>query len=75
MESLGKRADRAGNIITDYATGANLFGRPARCSTFFLPAIPYGSRRREVPIDFIIPLISPAFTGDNKDYLPEKYWR
>lgn len=58
MESLGKRADKFGNIIEDYDTGAAVFGEAGTDSQHsFFQQIHMGTGI--IPVDFIIFLKSP----------------
>lgn len=64
MESNGKRVDRDGNVIDDYATGPIVFGEPGTNGQHaFYQLIHQGTRL--VPADFIAPVHSHNPIGDH----------
>jgi glucose-6-phosphate isomerase len=68
MESNGKRVDRAGRPITDYATGPVIWGEPGTNGQHaFYQLIHQGTRL--VPSDFIAPIETHNPIGDHHEIL------
>jgi len=64
MESNGKRVDRDGNVITDYATGPVIWGEPGTNGQHaFYQLIHQGTRI--IPSDFIAPVETLNPLGDH----------
>ena len=64
MESNGKRVDRAGATITDYTTGAVIWGEPGTNGQHaFFQLLHQGTRL--IPCDFIAPVCSHNPIGDH----------
>jgi glucose-6-phosphate isomerase len=73
MESNGKQADRDGQLIRDYTTGAILWGEPGTNGQHaFYQLIHQGTRL--IPIDFIAPIESHNPLGDHHNILMANFF-